>query len=74
MLGSAATVEATAKIIAEPHTRFGVIVLDPVLVATSGDTLSDDDAALDMVNHLPKHSSTWPGKPMLLPSTGHERS
>ncbi|AXR73765.1 MULTISPECIES: bifunctional hydroxymethylpyrimidine kinase/phosphomethylpyrimidine kinase [Auritidibacter] len=52
MLGSAEMVKAVAKIIADRREEFGVLVVDPVLVATSGDSLSDDDAALAMVEHL----------------------
>ncbi|WP_085528527.1 bifunctional hydroxymethylpyrimidine kinase/phosphomethylpyrimidine kinase [Kocuria massiliensis] len=48
MLGSAETVRHLARMIASRRRDFGVVVLDPVMVATSGDPLlaPDADAAL----------------------------
>jgi hydroxymethylpyrimidine/phosphomethylpyrimidine kinase len=50
MLASAAVVEAIADRLAFHEPRF--IVLDPVLVATSGDALSVDDTSEAIVRHL----------------------
>jgi hydroxymethylpyrimidine/phosphomethylpyrimidine kinase len=50
MLASAAVVEAVADRLAFHKPRF--IVLDPVLVATSGDALSADDTSEAIVRHL----------------------
>ena len=44
MLSNAAVAAAVADLIEERRDDFGVIVLDPVMVATSGDTLLADDA------------------------------
>lgn len=44
MLSDAATVTAVADVIRERRDAFGVIVLDPVMVATSGDRLLAEDA------------------------------
>ncbi|MDO5676222.1 MAG: bifunctional hydroxymethylpyrimidine kinase/phosphomethylpyrimidine kinase [Propionibacteriaceae bacterium] len=44
MLSNAEVASAVADLIDERRTDFGVIVLDPVMVATSGDKLLQDDA------------------------------
>lgn len=44
MLSNAAVATAVADLIEERRADFGVVVLDPVMVATSGDRLLDDDA------------------------------
>lgn len=48
MLTDAATATAVANLLAERKADFGAIVLDPVMVATSGDKLLTDDA-IDVV-------------------------
>ena len=44
MLSNAAVASAVADLLEERREDFGVVVLDPVMVATSGDRLLDDDA------------------------------
>lgn len=51
MLGSAEIVDMVADVISEYHLTVP-IVLDPVLVATSGDRLSSNDAAIAIVKRL----------------------
>jgi hydroxymethylpyrimidine kinase/phosphomethylpyrimidine kinase len=50
MLGSAAIVEAVAAKLAEHHPPF--IVLDPVLAATSGDSLAADDVREALLRYI----------------------
>jgi hydroxymethylpyrimidine/phosphomethylpyrimidine kinase len=50
MLGSAAVVRAVAAVLAER--RPGPVVVDPVMVATSGDRLIDDDAVAAVRDEL----------------------
>jgi hydroxymethylpyrimidine/phosphomethylpyrimidine kinase len=52
MLGGAETVRAVARTIAARRGEFGTLVLDPVMVATSGDALMGDGAARRMLEEL----------------------
>lgn len=44
MLGTAEIVRALARLIEDRRSEFGTVILDPVMVATSGDPLLSDDA------------------------------
>ncbi len=44
MLGNAAVTSAVARLVAQRRHEFGILVLDPVMVATSGDRLLDEAA------------------------------
>ncbi|MDO5678669.1 MAG: bifunctional hydroxymethylpyrimidine kinase/phosphomethylpyrimidine kinase, partial [Propionibacteriaceae bacterium] len=50
MLSNAAVASAVADLLEDRRDDFGVVVLDPVMVATSGDKLLDDDA-IDIMRH-----------------------
>ncbi|MGO1183180.1 MAG: bifunctional hydroxymethylpyrimidine kinase/phosphomethylpyrimidine kinase [Micrococcaceae bacterium] len=52
MLGGAEVVAAVADLIARRRQDLGTLVVDPVLVATSGDVLTSDDAALTLRDEL----------------------
>lgn len=52
MLSNAGVVTAIADLIEERRADFGILVLDPVMVATSGDTLLRDDAIASVRERL----------------------
>lgn len=52
MLGDADTVAAITDLIAARRREFGILVLDPVMVATSGDRLLAEDALALVRDHL----------------------
>ena len=52
MLGTADVIEALAQLIESRRAEFGTLVLDPVMVATSGDALLDPEAEHLLRNRL----------------------
>ena len=52
MLSNAAVVRAVADVISRRRSEFGVLIVDPVMVATSGDPLLTDDAIDTFRNDL----------------------
>ena len=72
MLGSAAIIHAVADAL-EAHAEDALIVLDPVMVATSGDRLIDEDAQSAMVERmLPLADVITPNAPEAAALTGLE--
>lgn len=69
MVPDGATAAAIAEVLARRYA--GPVVLDPVAVATSGDRLSDDSAAAEMVRRLfPKATVVTPNIPEARMLTG----
>ena len=52
MLGGAGTVRAVARVLSARRSELGTLVLDPVMVATSGDALLEDGAARVLIDEL----------------------
>ena len=72
MLGSAAIASAVADVL-EEHAQDALIVLDPVMVSSSGDTLLDDEAQAVMRDRLlPLADLVTPNAPEAAVLTGME--